>query len=336
VASSGVTWPAETLRNSPYSRLRKSSGTSGETRSRSFAATWRTARSIAERSPVFEFCGKVDRASGRMSRLTGRTTVTTISEVQPRPAGGRRRAGNLRRGGSLALAAASTSPSFAAADRAIRVCLIDDQTLFRESLASAISHQVDMSVVGQARSAEEGLQEVARMQPDAVLMDIGLPGIDGLEATRRIKAAAPSVKVIVITAYPNEERFRQALAVGVDSFLLKDASVDELTSTIRLTIGGSRLFDGSLLENFLSRRRRADLPGGLTTRELGVLIAMAAGHSNPTIAKRLRISEKTVRNHVSSIYAKLSVKGRTQAVLYAMRHGIVDGLTARQAVDTSG
>ncbi len=205
----------------------------------------------------------------------------------------------------------------------IRVSVVDDQALFRDVLVKMLATVPGMVVVGEAKDGEEGVRQALRLRPDLVLMDIGLPALDGLEATRRIKQAAPAIRVMALTAYPSEDAFRRALGAGVDSFVLKDANLDELVATIRLTCGGNRLFNGQLLSGFLASPREPKLPHGLTRRELEVLQALAAGHSNRAIASRLRIRDKTVRNHLSNIYTKLAVKGRAQAVLFALRSGLV-------------
>jgi len=209
-------------------------------------------------------------------------------------------------------------------DAAIRICVVDDQRLFRETLARMLAGQPGMVVVGEAHSGEEGIRLALTTRSNLVLMDIGMPGMDGLEATRGIKAADPSIQVIAVTAYPSEGVFYRALEAGVDSFVLKDASLEDLVSAIRLTHGGHRLFDGSLVRGFIDGRRgAAQLPYGLTPREMDVLQLLAAGHSNRGIAAKLSISEKTVRNHISNIYAKLAVNGRAQAVLFAVRNRMV-------------
>ena len=207
--------------------------------------------------------------------------------------------------------------------RPIRICIVDDQTLFRQTLSMVVAEQPGLAVVAEASNGEEAIRRALKEKPDLILMDIGLPKIDGLEATRRIKEDLPSVRVIAITAYPSFDMLRRAMAAGIDSFVLKDAKVDELAATIRLTMAGRRVFNGGLLERFLNGVRQPSEPHNLTARELEVLQSLAAGHPNPIIASRLHVSEKTVRNHISNIYVKLGVSGRTQAVLYALRTGIV-------------
>jgi DNA-binding NarL/FixJ family response regulator len=211
-------------------------------------------------------------------------------------------------------------PQEGSALTAIRVCVFDDQTLFRESLAKMLESQPGLMVVGEAADGDEAIRRALSLKPDVILMDIGLPKVDGLQATRQIKDLLPGVRVIGITAYPNDEVFRRALSAGFDSFLLKDASLDELVATIRLTHGGSRLFNGTLLRTFM--RVGLESPLGLTDRERQVLQAMATGLDNRAIAARLHLSEKTVRNHVSTIYSKLAVTDRAHAVLAAIREGI--------------
>ncbi len=217
----------------------------------------------------------------------------------------------------------ATATAYDATARPIRICLVEDQTLFRETLGRMLESQDGMMVVGEATDGEQGVGQALSLKPDLVIMDVALPKIDGLEATRQIKAALPGTRVVGITAYPSDTIFRRALGAGVDSFVLKDAKLEELVATIRLTHSGSRLFNGSLLRGFMDGRRQAGEPYGLTVRELEVLQALVAGQPNNTIAIKLRVSEKTVRNHVSNIYAKLQVKSRTEAALFALHNGIV-------------
>ena len=218
------------------------------------------------------------------------------------------------------LSSPMTTPARVDAAPPVRICIFDDQTMFRESLAKILESQAGLIVIGEASDGEEAIRQAIALKPDVILMDIGLPKVDGLEATRQVKDLLPGVRVIGITAYPNDEVFRRALSAGFDSFILKDATLEELVATIRLTQRGSRLFNGSLLRNFMAVG--AESPLGLTDRERQVLQAMASGMDNRAIALKLHISEKTVRNHVSTIYSKLAVTGRAQAVLAAIREGV--------------
>ncbi len=229
----------------------------------------------------------------------------------------------------------SSSAPQALASSPIRICIVDDQTLFRETLAEMLSRQPGMIVAGQAADGEEAVRQAIRLRPDLIIMDIGLPKMDGLQATRKIREVLPAVRVVAITAYASDEFFRRALEAKVDSFILKDARLEDVLATIRLTHRGSRLFAGTLMQSFVARGR-ARHRQRLTERELEVLRALAGGASNRAIAAKLRISDKTVRNHISNIYAKLSVTGRAQAVLYAAREGIVVGHQPPPALGASG
>jgi DNA-binding NarL/FixJ family response regulator len=206
----------------------------------------------------------------------------------------------------------------------IRVFIVDDQTLFRESLAGMVSGQPDLAVVGQAADGEDAVRRVIQLQPDLVLMDIGLPRLDGLQAVVRIRDQLPAIKVITMTVYASESFFRRAMEAKVDSFLLKDASLEEVMAAIRLTFRGSGLFNSRLMRGYVAGER-ASHPDALTEREVEVLKALAEGSPNRTIASRLKITDKTVRNHVSNIYAKLAVNGRAEAILFAAREGLVAG-----------
>jgi DNA-binding NarL/FixJ family response regulator len=205
----------------------------------------------------------------------------------------------------------------------IRVCINDDQTLFREAVSRMLAAQPAFEVVGEGRDGEEAVRQAVKLRPDVILMDIGMPVVDGLEATRQLKAALPGVRVVALTVHASEEVFRRAMAAGVDSFVLKDAKLEDLIATIRLTYAGNRLFNGTLLKSFVERRREATPSDRLTPREMQVLRLVAGGLTNRVLASTLHMSEKTARNHISNIYTKLGVAGRAQAVLWALRNGLV-------------
>jgi DNA-binding NarL/FixJ family response regulator len=202
----------------------------------------------------------------------------------------------------------------------IRIYIVEDQVLFRETLAEFLDSCPGMSVVGRAGEGEEGLREILRLRPDLVLVDIGLPTIDGLDVCRRIKATQPGTRVVVVTAYTGADIFRRAVQVGVDGFMLKDVSLEHLVDTIRVAHLGSPTSNGRVLSHL--GHRGAHPRDNLTRREKQVLRAIALGRDNRAIATELNIREKTVRNHVANIYDKLSLQGRAQAVLYALQNGM--------------
>jgi DNA-binding NarL/FixJ family response regulator len=205
----------------------------------------------------------------------------------------------------------------------IRVMVVEDQALFRESLVRLLGAQPGIVIAGDAATGEEALRVISQRAPDVVLMDVGLPGIDGIETTRRLKATNPGVKVVVITAFPGPEMFRRAILANVDSFILKDATVDEVVTTIRVTYSDGHLFKGDMLTRLMSESGAAQRHSRMTPAEVTILQALTAGGSNRELAARLNLSEKTVRNHLSNVYSKLGVTGRAEAVLYAVENGFL-------------
>jgi NarL family two-component system response regulator LiaR len=206
---------------------------------------------------------------------------------------------------------------------AIRVMVVEDQGLFRESLVRLLGGQPGIVIAGDAATGEEALRLLPLAAPDVILMDVGLPGIDGIETSRRIKAANPAVKVVVFTAFPGPEMFRRAIQADVDSFILKDATVDEVVTAIRVTYADGHIFKGDMLTRLMNDSGAAKRHPRMTPAEVVVLQALTAGGSNRELAQRLNLSEKTVRNHLSNVYSKLGVSGRAEAVLYAVEHGFL-------------
>ncbi|HWB36749.1 MAG TPA: response regulator transcription factor [Rugosimonospora sp.] len=211
------------------------------------------------------------------------------------------------------------------------VLLVDDQALFRGGIAMLVDSQPDLRVVGEAADGGEVLGAVGRTRPQVVLMDVRMPGVDGIEATRRIVDAygdaAP--RVIVLTTFDFDEAAADAIAAGASGFLLKDAEPEFLLASIRAVASGSQVIAAkatrALFERF--RRRSASGPGReyerLTEREREMLVLAAEGLSNAEIAARERLSEATVKTHVSRILAKLGLRDRVQLVVYAYEHGLV-------------
>jgi DNA-binding NarL/FixJ family response regulator len=205
----------------------------------------------------------------------------------------------------------------------IRVMVVEDQALFREALVRLLGTQPGIEIAGDAGSGEEAIRIVTQRAPDVILMDVGLPGMDGIEATRRLKASSPGVKVVIITAFPGPEMFRRAIQANVDSFILKDATIDEVVTTIQVTFADGHLFKGDMLTRLMNESGAAKRHPRMTPAEVVILQALTAGGSNRELAQRLNLSEKTVRNHLSSVYSKLGVSGRAEAVLYAVEHGFL-------------
>jgi len=212
----------------------------------------------------------------------------------------------------------------------MRVLLVDDHTLFRAGIASLLQAW-GMEVVGEAGDGLEALEHARRLHPDLVLMDIGMRGCNGLEATRLIKAEMPEVKIVMVTVSDDDEDLFEAIKSGAEGYLLKDMSEDELNRTLTGVAAGEPALSSGLatkiLEEFarLSREDRAKESGnGLTKRELDVLQLVSGGATNREIATNLYISENTVNFHMKNILAKLHLKNRAQAVAYAIRTGVVN------------
>ena len=209
----------------------------------------------------------------------------------------------------------------------LRVFLVDDHAIVRCGVRGYLDLVEDITVVGEAGSGPAALNRIAVLEPadlpDVVLMDLVLPGMDGIEATRQIKARWPSIEVVAVTSFLEETKVRSALEAGAAGYLLKDAEADQVAAAIRAAAAGQCQLDpavGKVLAQSLRAPRPAE--STLTTREREVLGQVASGATNQQIASRLGIAERTARTHVSSILAKLSLASRTQAALWAVQHGI--------------
>jgi DNA-binding NarL/FixJ family response regulator len=201
----------------------------------------------------------------------------------------------------------------------IRVCLVDDHPTFRAGLR-ALLESADVEVVGEA-SGGAGAVDCARTnQPDVVLMDLAMPEVDGVEATRRMRREFPDVPVVVLTSFSDRPRIMDALDAGAVGYLLKDADPDELVRGVHAAAAGQAPLDPRAAAEVLAVRRGTGRPDALSAREADVLRLVAAGHANKVIALRLGISEKTVKNHLSTVFQKIGVSDRTQAALWAHRH----------------
>ena len=202
----------------------------------------------------------------------------------------------------------------------IRVLLVDDHVVVREGLAALLSMQGQVVVVGQAGSGEDAVRLHAACQPDVTLMDLNLPGIDGIAATRRILLASPGARVLILTTFEGDERIVKALEAGAQAYLIKTASADELRLAVRRA-AETEASPGKAgpVWRRLTRTRR-DL---LTERELQVLTFLSSGASNEAIAEKMRVSINTVRTHVQSVLRKLSVDTRTAAVARGIELGIL-------------
>jgi DNA-binding NarL/FixJ family response regulator len=209
-----------------------------------------------------------------------------------------------------------------------RVLIADDQNLFRSGLVRLLEADARIQVVGQAVDGLEVIKKVVSTRPDVVLMDLKMPNMDGIEATRRIVADHPQVKILILTTFETDSYVLQALRAGASGYVLKDAQVDSIVSSILAVMSGERVMASAVANRVIDMLSGTSTPkefyDGLTAREVEILKLIAIGQANKQIAHRLNISEKTVRNHVSNMYEKLHIYDRSQAVLYAVRKGLVE------------
>ena len=211
----------------------------------------------------------------------------------------------------------------------ISVLLVDDHSIVRQGVKLYLSMQPDIDVVGEANSGESAVQQVEELLPDVILMDLIMPdGIDGVEATRRIKLLVPSTQVIVLTSYHEDEHIFPAIRAGALSYVLKDIEANELATVIRKAAIGEAVLHSQVAARVIKELNGTRLDtvnpyALLTNRELEVLQLLADGMTNNEIAEQMVVTLKTVRTHVSNILAKLHLKDRTQAAVYAWREGVV-------------
>jgi DNA-binding NarL/FixJ family response regulator len=195
-------------------------------------------------------------------------------------------------------------------------------------LARLLEEDPRVQVVGQAADGADAVKKVAALKPDVVLMDIKMPSLDGVEATRRITAEHPEIKVLVLTTFDADSYVLQALRSGASGYILKNSQPSAIVSSILAVVSGERVMASEVANRVLDMLTGTSTPkefyDGLTAREVEILKLLASGQANKQIAYRLRISEKTVRNHVSNMYAKLQIYDRSQAVLYAVRKGLIE------------
>jgi DNA-binding NarL/FixJ family response regulator len=213
----------------------------------------------------------------------------------------------------------------------MKVIICDDQALIRDGLEMLLNLEPDVQVVGVAQDGAEAIELAAQHQPDLVLMDLKMPGLNGIEATRQIRTKFPHIKVLVLTTYDDDEWVLDAIRAGAAGYLLKDTPRAQVVQAVRGTAAGKSFIDplvaGKLLNEVAHRPTRSAtlLTAKLTEREVEVLRLLAQGLNNTDIAARLYLSEGTVRNHVSAIFTKLDVSDRTQAAVIAIQHGLGGG-----------
>jgi two-component system response regulator DegU len=209
----------------------------------------------------------------------------------------------------------------------IRLMLADDHRMLREGLRRSMIDQ-GFDVVGEARDGEEAVRLAEELHPEVILMDVTMPEIDGVEATRQIRASHPDIKIVMLTMHADQDVLTSAIRAGASGYLVKDCSTEEIASAVRMAAGGQTALSPQLAASMLDEVRRLDRPSSdgervVTRREEEVLQLIADGCSTPEVAEKLYISQKTVKNHLASIYQKLDARDRTQAVLQAVRMGIV-------------
>ncbi|MET8908802.1 response regulator transcription factor [Micromonospora sp. NPDC004551] len=212
-----------------------------------------------------------------------------------------------------------------------RIVVVDDQDVVRAAFEVLLATQPDFAVVGSAADGEQAVRICRRLRPDVVLMDIRMPGMDGIEATRRLRAEPAPPRVLMLTTFDLDEHVYDALGAGASGFLLKDATAERLFDAVRVVAAGEALLAPTVTRRLVAefarlrvrRRERDAVLRALTTRETEVLRLIAEGLSNAEIAARLVVGEETVKSHVSRVLAKLGLRDRTQAVVVAYESGLV-------------
>lgn len=210
----------------------------------------------------------------------------------------------------------------------ISILLVDDHAMVRQGVKAFLVTQPDLSVVGEASSGEEAIKLAAQFIPDVILMDLIMPNMDGVEATRRVKQVSPRSQIVVLTSYHEDEHIFPALKAGALSYVLKDVSAEELAAAVRKAAVGEAVLHPRVAARVIKelQGKREDNPNPFTElseRELEVLKLIADGMSNAEMAAKLVLSEKTIKGHVSNILSKLHLADRTQAAVYAWREGVV-------------
>ncbi len=212
----------------------------------------------------------------------------------------------------------------------IRIMLADDHTVLRQGIAQALELQPDMTVVAQASNGAEAVKLAKQHRPDVALLDINMPELDGVQATRQITAEMPETGVIILTMYRRDDFIFEAIKAGASGYLLKEVELSELVKAVRTVAKGEAIIDAAIAGRVMAELRAEvapPRPAGeepLAERDIEILRLLAQGDSNQEIADQLSISEKTVRNRLSLVFRRLHLKNRTEAALYAMRKGLVN------------
>ena len=209
----------------------------------------------------------------------------------------------------------------------IKILIADDHHVVRKGLVFFLQTQPDLEIVGEASNGEEALKLATSLQPHIVLMDLSMPVLDGIEATKELKKQAPHIQVMILTSFSDQDHVIPALEAGASGYQLKESDPDELVAAIRKLMNGENQLHPKVTTHLLTRltkssEKKVNFIDHLTKREKDVLKEIAKGKSNKEIGAALHITEKTVKTHVSNILSKLGVQDRTQAALYAVQHGI--------------
>lgn len=208
----------------------------------------------------------------------------------------------------------------------IRVLLVDDHEMVRLGVSSYLSIQSDVEVVGEAENGEDGYEKAMTLRPDVILMDLVMEVMDGIESTKKILKEWPEARILIVTSFIDDEKVYPAIEAGASGYLLKTSTAHEIANAIRKTYNGERVLEPEVTTKMmeqLSNRNRHVFHEELTNREQEILLLIAQGMSNQEIADELFITLKTVKTHVSNILAKLEVEDRTQAAIYAFKHGLI-------------
>jgi DNA-binding NarL/FixJ family response regulator len=200
----------------------------------------------------------------------------------------------------------------------------EDNAVVRAGLTQLLSSAEDIEVVGTATDGSEAVELAAEADPDVILMDLQMPDVDGIEATRRIREANPDAQIVVLTSFSDRDRILEALDAGAIGYLLKDAEPDELFRGLRAAAEGGSPLAPKVARTMIGERDRSSPAAALSDREREVMGLLASGLANKQIARRLEISEKTVKAHLTSIYRQIDVASRTEAVVWAREHGLAE------------
>ena len=209
----------------------------------------------------------------------------------------------------------------------IRVVFVDDHEMVRIGVSAYLSAQPDIEVVGEAGDGKTGVELALDLKPDIILMDLVMKEMDGIEATRRIIEKWPEAKIIIVTSFLDDEKVYPALEAGATSYMLKTSKASEIADAVRNTYHGQSVLEPEVTGKMMMKMRQKNqhsLHDELTSREMEILLLMAEGKSNQEIADQLFIALKTVKTHVSNILSKLQVQDRTQAVIYAFKHSLIE------------